>query len=277
VNILVVKPSSMGDIIHAFPAVDLLRREFPDATITWLVNDTFAGLIELLPGVDDVVLFRRKRLGKIRHWHELIPFARELRQHNFDLAIDFQGLFRSGLLTWLSGAPTRIGFHAAREGARMFYTEKVMVPANLTHAVDKNVFLVRSALNLAGEVRIPPLRQHHDFAKLARQLLQQHRLDEGDSLLAVAPSARWGTKRWNSRTPPSGCLARTTSAMWPRRCGATAGRPIPSVSPGGPTLVPCASCCVLPTRCWPTTPARCIWRRLSACQRWLSSDRPRRI
>jgi lipopolysaccharide heptosyltransferase II len=62
--------------------------------------------------------------------------------------------------------------------------------------VDKNVFLVRSALNLAGEVRIPPLRQHHDFAKLARQLLQQHRLDEGDSLLAVAPSARWGTKRW---------------------------------------------------------------------------------
>jgi lipopolysaccharide heptosyltransferase II len=99
-------------------------------------------------------------------------------------------------LTWLSGAPTRIGFHAAREGARMFYTEKVMVPANLTHAVEKNVFLVRSTLDLAGEMRTPPLRQHHDFAKLARQLLQQHRLDAGDSLLAVAPGARWNSKRW---------------------------------------------------------------------------------
>jgi lipopolysaccharide heptosyltransferase I len=196
VNILVVKPSSLGDIIHAFPAVDLIRREFPDATITWLVNDSFAGLIDLLPGVDDVVLFRRRRLGKMRHWHEVLSFVRDLRQRHFDVAIDFQGLFRSGFLTWASGAPSRIGFRSAREGASLFYTEKVMVPANLTHAVDKNVFLVQSALKVAGEVRIPPLRRHHDFSKLARQLLQQHGLDEGESLLAVAPGARWESKRW---------------------------------------------------------------------------------
>ncbi len=195
-NILVVKPSSFGDIIHTFPAVDLLRREYPDATITWLVNDSFSGLIDLLPGIDDVIPFPRRRFGKLRHCPEILPFARDLRQRGFDVVIDFQGLFRSGLLTWLTGAPTRIGFRSAREGARMFYTEKVMVPANLTHAVDKNVFLVRSALRLTGEVRQPPLRQHHDFVKLARQLLHQHRLDQGQGLLAVAPGTRWESKRW---------------------------------------------------------------------------------
>jgi len=196
VNILVVKPSSLGDILHTFPAVDLLRREFPDAGITWLVNDNFAGLIDLLPGVDEVVLFRRRRWARVRHWHECLPFLRDLRQRRFDLAIDFQGLLRSALLGWLSGAPARIGFHSARECGRMFYTEKVMVPANLTHAVDRNVFLVRSGLRLEGEMRLPPLRQHHDFAKSARQLIQTHRLDEGQGLLAVAPGARWESKRW---------------------------------------------------------------------------------
>ena len=78
----------------------------------------------------------------------------------------------------------------------MFYTDKVMVPANLTHAVDRNVFLVRSALKLTGETRLPPLRQHHDFVKLARQLIHQHRLDQGEGLVAVAPGARWESKRW---------------------------------------------------------------------------------
>ena len=195
-NILVVKPSSLGDIVHAFPAVDLLRREFPDAAITWLVNDGFTGLIDLLPGVDDVVSFRRARWGRLRHWGELVPFVRDLRQREFDVAIDFQGLLRSGLLTWLSGAPVRIGFRTAREGARFFYNEKAMVPANLIHAVEKNVFLVRSSLKLGGEAHIPNLRQHHDFAKFAKKLLQRHQLDEGDGLLAVAVGARWQSKRW---------------------------------------------------------------------------------
>ncbi|MDX9979610.1 MAG: lipopolysaccharide heptosyltransferase II [Lentisphaeria bacterium] len=195
-NILVVKPSSLGDILHTFPAVDLLRREYPDAGITWLVNDNFAGLIDLLPGVDEVILFRRQRWGRMRHWHECIPFVRDLRQRGFDLAIDFQGLLRSALLAWLSGAPARIGFHSARECGRMFYTEKVMVPANLNHAVDRNVFLVQSGLRLEGEMRVPPLRQHHDFVKFARQLIQENRLDAGQGVLAVAPGARWASKRW---------------------------------------------------------------------------------
>jgi lipopolysaccharide heptosyltransferase I len=208
VNILVVKPSSLGDILHTFPAVDLLRREFPDAGITWLVNDNLSGLIDLLPGVDEVILFRRQRWGHIRHWHECVPFVRDLRQRGFDLAIDFQGLLRSALLAWLSGAPTRIGFHSARECGRMFYTEKVMVPANLNHAVDRNVFLVQSGLRLEGEMRMPPLRQHHDFVKFARQLMQEHRLEEGRGVLAVAPGTRWESKRW-----PEDSFARVLDAI----------------------------------------------------------------
>lgn len=217
-NILVVKPSSLGDVLHAFPAVDLLRREYPEAGISWLVNEEYAGLIDLLPSVDEAILFPRHRLARARHWHECLPLVRDLRQRNFDLAIDFQGLLRSALLAWLSGAPARIGFHSARECGRMFYTEKVMVPANLRHAVERNVFLVRSALGLEGEMRLPPLRQHHDFAKFARQLLAQHRLDADGELLAVAPGARWASKRWSegqfARTLDLVVRERPDTAVW---------------------------------------------------------------
>ena len=235
-NILVVKPSSLGDIIHAFPAVDLIRREYPEATITWLVNDAFAGIIDLLPGIDDVVLFRRQRWGRPRHWGELCGFVRDLRQRSFDVAVDFQGLLRSGLLSWLSGAPVRIGFRSAREGARLFYTEKVMLPANLVHAVDKNVFLVRSALRIGGEVRQPPLRQHHDYAKFARQLLERHCLDEGDGLLAVGAGARWESKRW-----PPAFFARVLDLVAERRPG-TAIWLLGSADEQEPSAEVCANC-----------------------------------
>ena len=123
VKILIVKPSSLGDVLHALPAMSLLRRHFPDASISWLVNDTFAGIVELFPGVDEIIVFRRQRWGQLRHGFELAKFLLELRRRRFDLVIDFQGLFRSGFFTWVTGASRRIGFKAAREGHLLKYHE----------------------------------------------------------------------------------------------------------------------------------------------------------
>ncbi|NLF18021.1 MAG: glycosyltransferase family 9 protein [Lentisphaerae bacterium] len=195
-NILIVKPSSLGDLVHTLPAVHLLRQSFPEASLSWVVNDSLAGFVALYPGLDEVMPFRRQRWGRVRHWHELIGFFGELRQQHVDVAIDFQGLFRSGLITFASGAPRRIGFQNAREGAGFFYTERVAVPANLRHAIDRNVFLVQSALGLAASAAMPDLVRPHDSAREARRLRRQHQLDSGGPVLAVAPGGRWPSKRW---------------------------------------------------------------------------------
>ncbi len=195
-NILVVKPSSFGDIIHTFPAVALLRRHFPEACISWVVNSEYAGLVELLSIVDDVIVFDRQRWRQWRNWGEVPAFIRQLRQRPFDLVLDFQGLLRSGLISYFSGGRRRVGFRSAREGAGMFYTEKVPLPANLKHAVRKNVFLVQSALNIPESDFLPELGGQYDFCKQAQKLCQTHGLDPGKPVLAVAPSTRWESKTW---------------------------------------------------------------------------------
>jgi len=196
VNILIVKPSSLGDIIHAFPAVEMIRSEHPEAHISWVVNDTFAGIVELHAEVDEIIVFKRERLGKVRHCLEVLPFLKEIRQRQYDVAIDFQGLLRSGLMTGLSRARQKIGFRSAREGAHHFYNEKVMLPANLKHAVDRNVFLVRSALGISGEVLLPTLKIQHDFVKGAKALMKRSGLLAGGPVIAVGPAARWPSKCW---------------------------------------------------------------------------------
>lgn len=195
-KILIVKPSSLGDILHAFPAVARLRQEFPDATIAWVAAAGFAGILDAFPAVDDVIVFRRRRWARPRYWLELIAFVRDLRRRRFDLALDFQGLLRSGLITRLSGARRRIGFRHAREGAALFYTERVRVPADRMHAVDKNLCLVRQALGTARPPPDPELVATADAAAGARRLFRDHDLSGPGPLLAVAPGARWASKAW---------------------------------------------------------------------------------
>jgi lipopolysaccharide heptosyltransferase I len=199
VNILIVKPSSLGDIVHTLPAVHMLRQHYPEAVIVWVVHEALTGLVSLYSGVDEVIPFRRRRWARIHHWHEVYGFLADLRQHRFDLAIDFQGLLRSGLIAFASGAPRRIGFQNAREGAGLFYTERIPLPANLHHALERNVFLVQSALGIATAASMPELGRPHDSVKEARRLLRQHQLDGEAPLLAIAPGARWPSKRWPPR------------------------------------------------------------------------------
>jgi len=194
VNILVVKPSSFGDIVHAFPAVGLLRQHVPDATIAWVTNAEYVALVELLPGVDERILFDRKRWGRARHWHELAGFLRDIRQREYDLVLDFQGLLRSAIITRVSGGLRRLGFRSAREGAPLFYTDRVLLPANLKHAVDKNVFLVQYALNTEERMTLPDLRPARGLDRKAETLCARNSLT--GPVLAVAPATRWDSKMW---------------------------------------------------------------------------------
>jgi heptosyltransferase-1 len=148
-NILIIKPSSLGDIVQALPAVCSLRKSFPDATVSWLVRPEFAPLIEGHRCIDRLIYFDRKLFG--RAWFDLkalgalFNFIKKLRSENFDVVFDFQGLFRTALFARLTGAKRRFGFSNAREFASSFYTDKVQQDESNTHLVDFYIDMVRRA------------------------------------------------------------------------------------------------------------------------------------
>ncbi len=137
---MIIKPSSLGDIVMALPALSALRRSFPTARISWLVRPVFASLIEGHPHLNEIVLFDRKRLGRAwRHpgaFRDLVSLVGQLRNRHFDAVLDLQGLFRSASLAWLSGCPERFGPVWGREFAHHFYTTTVPVRPEWVHVID---------------------------------------------------------------------------------------------------------------------------------------------
>jgi len=125
-NILIIKPSSLGDVVLALPALAALRTSFAEARISWLIRPEFAPLLHGHPHLDEIIPFDRNRLAKA--WFnpaalaELLALIRLLRRRNFDVVFDLQGLFRSGVLAWLSRSKKRFGMANAREFATIFYT-----------------------------------------------------------------------------------------------------------------------------------------------------------
>src|SRR5215207_8337192 len=138
-RIAIIKPSALGDIVHSLPVLTALRQRFTSAQITWVVNRSYESLLAGHPDLTDTLPFDR---GAFRGARGAIAtawsFVRELRRRRFDLVIDMQGLLRSGLMAWASGAPRRVGFANAREGSRYAYTHKIKSPAlDAAHAVDR--------------------------------------------------------------------------------------------------------------------------------------------
>jgi lipopolysaccharide heptosyltransferase I len=193
---LVIKPSSLGDVIHALPAVRLIKTEHPESELTWLVNRDLVALAELFGDVDCVLPFERQKWAKIRHLPDLLTFAKGLRREQFDLVFDFQGLLRSGLCAFAADGSRTIGFADAREGATAFYTEKVPVPVDCRHAVDKNIQLVNAALGTEHSYAAPNWQLPDDAQARVDALLDTHGITGDRPLLAVAPVSRWPSKTW---------------------------------------------------------------------------------
>ena len=111
-NILIIKMSSLGDIIHALPFAAALRRRFPRARISWLVHPQFSAFVPEAPLIDEVLYFDKAAFKKMR-WSDKVAYAkkmrRELHSKKFDLVIDLQGLFKSGALAYLTGCKNKIG------------------------------------------------------------------------------------------------------------------------------------------------------------------------
>jgi len=181
-NILIVRLGAMGDIIHALPAVALLKSRFPAASITWVVEPKWAPLIQDNGIVDKVVLFHRHQPAT---WNRT---RQELRTVRYDLAVDFQGLIKSALVAHFAAPERIVGYAAAvvrERPASWFYS--ACVTTNAAHVVDQALDLAASA---AGT---PADRTPHTFAIPAGE--PEGTLPDQPFVLAC-PLAGWTSKQW---------------------------------------------------------------------------------
>ncbi|MCH7592687.1 MAG: glycosyltransferase family 9 protein [Planctomycetes bacterium] len=183
-------------MIHALPVLHGLRERFPRATIDWLIASSHAPLLENHDKLDELVLFDRHGLLAGRTgFASLVSFLRDLRSRRYDLVVDLQGLFRTGFFARVTGAPVRIGFRDAREGAWMFYTHYLARDPIDTHAVDRN-YRVAELLGF-DDVPITFRLPISDTVRAKTcELLRDRGVGDHEPLVVVAPGARWETKRW---------------------------------------------------------------------------------
>jgi lipopolysaccharide heptosyltransferase I len=193
-RVALIKPSALGDIVHSLPVLTAVRRRYPAAHITWVVNRAYEGLLRGHPDLDATLPFDRvpSRRGLLQPAFNYTRFLRRLRAGGFDLVIDLQGLLRTGIMAKASGAARRVGLSTAREGATWFYTDVVPVADfNAVHAVDR-YWLVAEALG-AGDgpkvFRVPVGAEDHAWAAARLEGCPR-------PWLALAVGSRWTTKRW---------------------------------------------------------------------------------
>lgn len=135
-SVLLLKPGSLGDVVHALPCAAAVRQTWPGAHISWVVDPRWAEVLDDNPDVDRRILFPREKFSGLRGGVAFRQWLRGLRFLEPDLVIDLQGLLRSGLMCRASRGGHRVGGSDAREGARLFYDETIRVDRPL-HAADR--------------------------------------------------------------------------------------------------------------------------------------------
>lgn len=205
-RVVLIKPSALGDIAHSLPVLSALRRRYPAAHLAWVVNKIYEPILRNHPDLDEIVPFDRGMTK--RGWFSGVAgfwlFLRELRGKSFDLAVDLQGLLRTGLMARATGAATRLGLASAREGSRWCYTHVLPDDADRMHAIDR-YWMVAEAIG-AGD-----LGKRFSLAidPAAKAWAQAQLAPLPRPWIAVGVGARWLTKRW----PPEHFAALTNQAI----------------------------------------------------------------
>jgi lipopolysaccharide heptosyltransferase I len=199
-RVLLVKPSALGDVVHALPVLATLHARYPNIAFDWLVEEEAAGIVLGHPALADAVVSGRRRwLRMLRTGEagaavkEARGFMARLRSRRYDAVCDLQGLLKSALYAVSTGAPVRVGLRDAREGARFAMTHVVSTPPQPVHAVDRY-------LALAAALDAPDRRRDFTIAVDAGAESRAETLLRGLPAIRVAvhPFARWDTKLWEA-------------------------------------------------------------------------------
>lgn len=208
-NILIVKTSAIGDVTHTLPALNALRHHFPKAHITWLVEEASAEIIKNHQALDRVLICRRKQwaggffkpFSFFKTIKEIRNFIKTLRDTEYDLVIDFQGLLKSGIWVFFSKSKRKVGFGPGMDHAEhsyIFLNERVPAVSMEHHAVNRELMLLAAIGIACGKIEFGFPIDALDREKI-KILLQAYMISETDRIVVINPMARWDTKLWQSR------------------------------------------------------------------------------
>lgn len=198
-KILIIKPSSLGDVIHAIPLVHDIKDMDSSSEIHWLVNSSFADVVKAVNGVDKVILFDRhlwrNKKGFFKGFSNLFNLIKLLQSEKYDAALDLQGLFRSAFFTFISKAKRKIGFKETREPCSFLYSEKVNTFYSNIHAVDKNRRLVQK---LFPSFDFKPANFNINIPLTVKSSVEKllKTLNISGKFCILSPDARWKSKKW---------------------------------------------------------------------------------
>lgn len=185
-RVCVIKPSALGDVVQCLPLLPVLRERFPSATISWVVNRELSELLAGHPDLDTVVPFDRR--GGFLTWRRM---WNDLRNRDFDLVFDLQGLLRTGLMTLATKAKCRVGLETAREMSH--WACDVLIPdSGRDVAAHARYWRVAEALGLGDrtpQTVLPLTDEHREWALSQLSTI-------GRPTLVLNPGAKWVTKRW---------------------------------------------------------------------------------
>jgi lipopolysaccharide heptosyltransferase I len=200
-KILFIKLSAIGDVVQTLPALEAIKKTFPDGEIDWVVEEAAAGILEGHPLIRRLLVSRRKTwmdmLKSPRTFFEgfrnTFRFFRELRSARYDIAIDFQGLFKSGILIGLARADRKIGFDKTREMSSLFLNEKLPPYDIEKHAVERYLDIARylGAKHPSPSCTLPVERETAVMKERLKTLGK-----DGRKVVVINPVARWTTKLW---------------------------------------------------------------------------------
>jgi len=207
VKILIVKLSAIGDVIHTLPALNAVRKQYPDAHITWLVEEAAYGVIKGHKALDRIIVSKRKSWIKgitgysyLDNIREAFSFIKELRDTRYDLILDFQALLKSGVLIGLARGKQKIGYDKGmehQEHSYIFLNERIKPVDMEVHALTRGMILLEAIGIRSSEVEYNIYISDQD-RDIANDLLMHCGIKTPELLVAINPMAKWETKLWDN-------------------------------------------------------------------------------
>ena len=197
-NILIVKLSAIGDVIHALPVSYALRKKYPTAHITWVVEPTAYEIVKHNPCVDEVILFQKKAFKTFKGFKQKFkPFYKLLHRRKYDISIDLQGLFKSMAVVLTANAKKKIGYVDMREGSNLI-SKAIKGPHFNGHIVDRYLDTVKY-LGCDTDNIIFPLKNTAEEINYVNNLLMDSQIDDDTPFIVFAVGTNWVNKCWSTK------------------------------------------------------------------------------
>jgi lipopolysaccharide heptosyltransferase I len=201
-SFLIIRLSSLGDIIHTLPAFALLRKNFPKSKISWIVENKGEEILKFVSGIDKIIKINsfkwRKNFFHISTWKEAIQFRKKIK-NNFNVAFDFQGLIKSGIIAYLSKSKQRFGFNKKNLKepiSSYFYTHSLNELDENLHVIRKNIKLLE-LIGIKEEKIEFPIKIPSELIFSIEKILKDIGYDFGKKLVLINIGGGWETKRWD--------------------------------------------------------------------------------